>query len=401
MIVASRVATRYVEEGEAPFTGANYSMKFMNVLCVEPFVSKALCDDAFMYIEVHKKGVRLAVISSKSAYSRGKWDLPNYINMGGVHVYRLYRNLDEMFILPRKGLKKSLKIAYALSPDLIFCSQERSMRLALLLQRSLDIPIVLRVEDASRIFTGKSYGSWKFRSVMRTLGIPPGGFKFWSWLCEKAEALITCNPMDQHILGVLSMHGKPVFYIPWPAHMPEHLEKQRRKENRGIYVGTLYPMKGVQVFERVIPNILKETPTEEFIIVGTGPFAATIKRLRQRFPDAIEYYPQLPRLEVLKLISSSYYGYSPSRPGMGYGFIADCWGVGTPILLNHNVCGSENVDAAVARDENDLLKIINRLYDTPRFYDRLQKIGYDEYKKRSAKVVAHKLYEIFERTLNR
>jgi len=380
-------------------------MKSMNVLCLGPFVSKALCDDAFMFIEVHKRGARLAVISSKSPGPRGRWDLPNYVNMDGVHVYRLYRNLDEMFILPRKGLKKSLEIAHALSPDLIFCSQELNMRLALLLQQRLRIPIVLRVEVASRILIGEeiewSLYAWVQRILLRLFRIPSGPFKFWSWLCKKADALITCNPMDQHLLGVLSMHGKPVFYLPWPAHIPEGLETKERNRNRGIYAGSLSPLKGIETFEWVIPKILEETPTEKFIIVGTGILRTIIVRLRQRFPDAIEYYPQLPRLEVLKLISSSYYAYSPSPPGIGYGFIADCWGTGTPILLSHNVGGSDNLDAAVARDENDLLRVINRLCNDPRFYERLQKVGYEEYHKRSAEVVADKLYEIFERTLNR
>jgi glycosyltransferase involved in cell wall biosynthesis len=233
---------------------------------------------------------------------------------------------------------------------------------------------------------------------MRLFGIPSGGSKFWSWLCKKADALVTCNARDQQFLDILSMQGKPVFYLPWPAYVPEGFKKQKKDGKSGIYAGSLHPSKDIQVFEQVIPQILEETPTKKFIIVGTGALATIIEKLRQTFPDAIEYYPQLPRFEVLKLISSSYYGYSPSRPGLGYGFIADCWGTETPILLNHNVSFSKNIDASVVRDTNELIVAINRLYEDPRFYERLQKSGYDEYNKRSPGIVADKLYNIFEKT---
>jgi len=375
-------------------------MDSMNVLCLIPFISRALCDDAFMFMEIRNKGAKMAVISSKSPGYRGRWDIPNYVNMNNVHVYRLYRNLDEMFIFPEKGLRKALEIAYALKPDLIFCSHELNMRLALIIQRVLKTPIVLRVENASGIFNSRSYQSWKFSSIMRILRLPSNGYTFWSWLCEKSDALITCNPADQHFLDVLSMHGKPVFYLPWPAHVPAELEKEKKNKKVGIYAGSLHPSKNIQVFEWVIPRILRETPTERFTIIGTGSLVKIIKKLIQRFPDAIRYYPQLPRAEVLRLIASSYYGYSPCGPGIGYGFIADCWGAGTPILLNYSVSNSRQVNVAVANNEDDLIRIINRLYADFKFYKKLQNFGYNEYEKRSAKVVAHELYEIFLRTLN-
>ncbi len=54
----------------------------------------------------------------------------------------------------------------------------------------------------------------------------------------------------------------------------------------------------------------------------------------------------------------------------------------------------DNVNAVVAKNENDLVSNINRLYDDTQLYQNLQKNGYEEYEKRKADVVGDKLYNI-------
>lgn len=371
----------------------------LNILCIYPGMSKQVNDNAYMLIRLRDKGVKLAIVAGRSMDLKGTGNLPTYENMDGIHIHRLYENLHDMFLFPHKGLSKILEIAGDLKPDLIFCSQELNMRLALLIQKSLKKPIVLLVEDAGRIFSGEAYNSRKMRSAMFFFGIPSGP-KFWPWLCEKANALITCSPKDQQILSLLSKHNRPVFFLPWPSYIPNDFEYSSiRENNRGVYIGSLTPFKNTQEFEQTLPLILEKTKTTQFIVAGPGPHASIIKKLKERYGEAISYVNQLPRTEALKLISSSYYAYTPVKIG-GWGFIGDCWSMKTPIVMTHNDnYVTNNINALVARDENDLVVNINRLLEDAQLHQKLQTNGYEEYGKRKADVVGDKLYSMLTKVL--
>lgn len=192
----------------------------MNVLCIYPGMAKQRNDNAFMLIKLRQKGVKLAIIASKSLGLKGVGQLPYYEDMDGIPIYRLYRNPLDILLFPHSKLKHILEIIKRLKPDLIFCSQELNIRLALILERYLDVPIVLLVEDAGRIRSGEAYKSLKNNIMMRVVQIPTGP-DFWQWLCKKSSALITCHPRDKQILDKLPQYGKPVYFLPWPTHIPD------------------------------------------------------------------------------------------------------------------------------------------------------------------------------------
>jgi len=374
----------------------------MKVLCLCPVMSKALCDTYSMYVKLRKMGVDMLFISGRSSGARANsMKLQPYENMDGVPIYRLYKNSNEMLIFPQKKLKQVLKIAKRLNPDLILCYLADNMRLALLLRRYFKIPIVLHVENAGDILSQKFVDSWKMRPVRHFLREPTRGPRYWSWLCEKADVLITSHPPDQQRLHLLSEHGKPVYYLPWPTNIPEDCELPTTKDRRrGIYAGNLAGWKNTQAFGWILPLIFQNTPTKEFIIIGVGHDSLVIERLMHQFGDAIKYIPRLPRCEVIKLVAGSYYAFTPTTKG-GWGFFGDCWGTGTPILMLHDVFRSKELDISVAKSEEDLLRKINRLYDDPLFYRQLQGVGYTAFDKRKADVIGDELYAILSRTIDR
>jgi glycosyltransferase involved in cell wall biosynthesis len=172
-----------------------------------------------------------------------------------------------------------------------------------------------------------------------------------------------------------------------------------RKRERGVYVGSLYPFKNTQEFEKTLPRILKETNTREFFVVGPGPHAKIIKRLQKENRNAIEYVRELSRTDALSLIASSYYAYTPVVKG-GWGFIGDCWSMRTPIVMTSNdgyVVNNEN--ALVAVNENRLIENINRLYNEAELFEKLQRNGFNESESRKAEVVSNSLYGILAKTI--
>ncbi len=371
----------------------------LNILCLFPGMSATVNDNAHMLIRLREKGAKLVIITGKSMALKGKGNFLSQEDMSGIPIYRLYKNAQEMLLFPGRNIKKILEIANDLKPDLIFCEQELNIRLALLIQKTLRKPLVLMVEDAGRIFSGELYNSMKARIVMRLFGIPTKS-KFWSWLCEKSDVLITCNPKDQKNLAKLSIFDKPVFYLPWPSYVPDDFEKDsEREKDTGIYIGSLYPFKNTQEFERTLPLILKKTKTKRFIVVGPGPQASIVRKLQAQYGEAINYFSHLPRTEALKWISKSYFAYSPVKTG-GWGFIGDCWSMKTPLVLTHDDnYGVDKVNVMVANNEEELILTINKLYDDSKLYQSLQDNGYSEYEIRKASVVGDKLFEILKDAL--
>lgn len=351
-------------------------------------------DNAFILTRLHEKGAQVTVIASRSMGLKGSGTLSIYENMDGVSIHRLYNSFNDMFLFPRKAFSEVINVAKGLNPDLILCSQELNMRLALAIQKVLKKPIVILVEDAGRIFSGEAYNSLKMKFILNIIGVPSSGPDFWSWLCEKSTALITCHPRDQKNLVTLSKHQKPVYYLPWPSYIPKIKSPEAREKNTGIYVGSLYPFKNTGEFEWSLPLLLEKTKTKRFIVVGPGPHAPLILKLKEKYGEAICYIDHMPRSDIMKMISSCYYAYTPVKIG-GWGFIGDCWSMGTPVVMTHNDdYVIDNTNALVAEGENGLLKNINRLYEDDALYESLQSAGYEEYEKRKSTVVGDKLYTI-------
>ena len=379
----------------------------MKILCLAPVMAKSLCDDYYMYKRVRNRGAEISFITGQSSGDRaGGVKLPPYENNDGFPIYRLYRESREMLIFPQRKMKEVVKIAKKLKPDLILCHLEDNMRFAVMLREKLDlkIPIVLHVEIASSTAKKKFFASWKMRPIRRLIGVPSRGYELWSWLCQKADAIITSHPADQEILSSLSRNGKPMYYLPWPASIPEgYVAPQSKNKQRGIFVGLLLPFKNTEQFEWILPTIIQNTPTKEFMVIGGGNRMQVqmIKKLQEQVGDGIKYIPRLEtRTEVLNFISGSYFAFTPVKDG-GWGFIGDCWGTRTPLIMLYNVFCSKDLEPCVARDREDLISKINRLYDDPEFYKQVQEIGYNEFKKRTADSVGDQLYALLLKTIEK
>jgi glycosyltransferase involved in cell wall biosynthesis len=373
------------------------------VLCLYPGMNPEQNEYAPVLLGLHKKNVKLAVIASRSMGLKGKgYSPPCEFMEGVVPIYRPFRDSLDMLYFPQRKLCEIQKVVNIIKPDLVFCSQELNMPLALLIKRHLNVPIVTLVEDAGRIFSGESGKNMgmpsQFGLFLHRIGL---GHEFWLWLCKNSSALITCHPKDRIILNKLSQFNKPVYYIPWPTYVPKDLDLPSSKNHdRGVYIGSLYPFKNTQEFKNTLPRILSETCTKEFIVVGPGPHSKFVRTLQDKTRGAIRYIDHLSRKDALLLIAGSYYAYTPVLRG-GWGFIGDCWSMKCPIVMTHNDSYVENnVNALVAKNEHDLAGNINLLYKDDKLYVKLQENGCFESEKRSPESVSDKLHAVFQATLD-
>jgi glycosyltransferase involved in cell wall biosynthesis len=350
-----------------------------------------------MLTRLKVKGAQVVVVTSKTQGFKGGGKLRTYDQIDGMPIYRLYRTYYEMLVFPKRHIRKIIRLTESFQPDLIFCGQELTMPVAIILQKYFKVPIVLLVENAGRVYSGEVY-SKKQNILLDMVGIP-SRHKFWYWLCRHSDTIITCHPHDQQIIKRISCSGINIRYLPWPTSIPTNFQvPASRNRTRGIYVGSLYPFKNTQEFQLAIPRILEATPAKEFVIVGPGPHAAIIKKLQKTF-SGLKYIPELPRSQALRLIASSYFAYTPVVKG-GWGFIGDCWSMRTPIVMTHNDSYvQDGNNSLLANNVDDLVRNINRLYEEPDLYEKLQANGYQSSAEREASVVGDTLYDIFSDTI--
>ena len=365
----------------------------MNVLSIYSGMAKDKHENAFMLLRAKEKGANITLITGKSLELKGKGKMVPYENMDGIPIHRLYENIWDMIVFPSRNIKKIIEITKDQKPDLIFCGQELDIKLALILQRHFKVPIVILVEDAMRVYSGEAY-TQKLNALLQITGIPSGK-KFWPWLCRRVEMVITCHPQPQDVFNRLSKFGAPIKYLPWPTSVPSNLKRvDLKSKRRGVFVGSLYPHKNTEEFALTLPRIVKETSTKEFFVVGSGPHSKIVRALSKTC-NSIKYIPQLPRNEALNLIASSYYAHTPVRHG-GWGFIGDCWSMGTPLVMTHNDgYVVDKLNALVANDVDELIAKINLLYVKPEIYNELIQKGQAESENRKAEKLGDVLYDLF------
>ena len=65
----------------------------------------------------------------------------------------------------------------------------------------------------------------------------------------------------------------------------------------------------------------------------------------------------------------------------GLGFIGDCWGTGTPLIVTHELEGffRKDIDTLVADGIHDLPRTINSLLNSDDLFERMQSDGRDRY----------------------
>lgn len=177
-------------------------------------------------------------------------------------------------------------------------------------------------------------------------------------------------------------------------------EKITRYEERAIFIGSFDAHKNFSEFKKVLPELFSKTPVKEFYFVGSGHYLYVVNELRRLFPDKIKHISIMSREECLKLISSSYFCYSPALRG-GWGFIGDAWAMKTPIVITCNHYNfNDGIDSIVA-DTESIVERISHLYNDSSFYKKIAMGGYERFKdKHSAEKVGQKYLDVCFKPLN-
>lgn len=355
---------------------------------------RSIVDMSYAFLYSNKSDLNALVVTTRNIPPKGMWNLPRYEDADNIPVHRLYRDFHEMSMFPQKSLSRILKLARDFDPEVIFCAVDWNMRIAVALKKHLATPILLTVERAGDIALGRSR-SRRMSIFMQAFGVPYGS-GYWKWLSKWSDAIITSYPRDQLFFGGLSRFGAKMFFVPWCNAPLSSLIVRSKVKGRAMYAGVFSKFKNTDEFYETIPRLMEETPTKEFVFLGSGSArcAQVIETLRRKYGARIRHLIGLPRAEALELLSSCYYAYTPVNTG-GWGFIGDCWATRTPLVMTHNdYCATAGVDALVT-STGDIATTVNKIYEDRGLRRALQKNGYEHYlKEHTVTSVGHKIMEV-------
>jgi glycosyltransferase involved in cell wall biosynthesis len=370
----------------------------MRVLCLYPGLNPEVNDVAQVLAYLSSVGEDVAVITATRNPSKAVASSESFEEFAGVRIYRPYKSFSEMMWIPQKRLGACRAILHDSRPDVILCSQEYNMRLALLLREQQDVPIVLVTEYGGDLADGVKRGR-RARTFLPLLGVPARGKRFWAWLCQNSAAVITAYPGDGAREEELSGYGSPVYHVPWCNELPVYRPVERREPSRAAYVGTFSRKKNTQEFGVTIPLILEHTPVEEFIAVGSGDIGVVNKLVKQYGPR-MRHVAGLSRRAALELLSGCYFAYTPVKRG-GWGFIGDCWGTRTPLVVTHNDYQlNDGMDAVVVSSSHDIPQAVMRLYKDEDLYKTLQEQGFCRHKAHTARAVGDQYRQVLREAVD-
>lgn len=378
-------------------------MHGLRVLLITPGINKLFNDNAFSYIHMSRRGLKICAISNRLRITKGHGIADNYEVMDGVEIHRIYKDNDEQKFLLNRKISEVRKIVNAFKPDIIFCSQQKNMALAARLKREFQIPILLLVEFAfDKNYPFRLIGIGKERFIRSKKVGSVVAEIYWKWLCKESDAVITCSPGDSKRLKNLRKYNKNIFFVPWPSYPTYHPPKSIIKDRQGIFIGALEPHKNITEFRASLPEIFSNInkKIDKFYIVGQGRYGSFINSLKEKFKGKLIHIPKVTRDEALKLIAESYFAYVPAKYG-AWGFIEDCWAMKTPIIVTTNhYCFEHGKDAFICKKEA-IGKAVQTLCEDEVLYEKIQKGGYDRFHNdHHADRVGEKYIQILKSVMN-
>ncbi len=378
----------------------------MKILLLTPGMVEKYNDNYHAYKYISECGNKILAITQKEHSNKGS-DVQEAFSSdvnGNFIIHRVFKNLEELksFSVRQKKYKLIKELINKFQPDLVFCEELTNMQLGIKIKKDFKIPLILRVEFA-----------YNEKEPYRTMGNKLKYFKnmitgdfiskiigkiIWNYACKHSAAIISCYYQDS-LRKITKFKEIETYYVPWPAYIDENFHAIEKKNERGIFIGSFDEHKNLGEFNETIPKIFNDTKIKEFIVVGDGKYINVINNLEKLYPGKFIHIKSLSRDECLKLISSSFFSYSPATRG-GWGFIGDSWATKTPIVVTHNHYGfHDGVDSVVTNSENIIARI-NELYNTE-IYNKISEGGFKKFDtEHTANSVGKKYIEICKKVVN-
>ena len=190
--------------------------------------------------------------------------------------------------------------------------------------------------------------------------------------------------------------------IGWCNNLPNNFDsrpiKLKQKTDNAVFAGSLTKITINDKFVETVSFLLDNNLIEYITIIGDGPKRYIIEDLIYKYGNSkIKYLGQIDRLRVLSIIRKSKLALNTTIEG-GWGFIGECFAVGTLLLFyrNHYLFKTEIDSLKIDFTQKGLNKL-KEIINSDDKYERIQKNmirRYDE--SHSSNSIAKKYKKVFD-----
>lgn len=348
----------------------------MRILCLYPGMDPRFNDNFHALRYMQEQGHELVLLTRRDPGLKSTEQSPDFEQVAGVKIHRQWKNVAELNSLEPASLARAVQIADDFAPDLVWCSYQGNLPLGRHLSERYGKPLIVLVES---LYNRESLLGRRDRWWRRPL-LEVRAQRYRQHLLERADAVITSDPLEPTRIRTLDPSGTRVFFVPWCTEVPDDAAANGgRARDQAVYIGSLYHFKNAQQLPGMIRSLLDSTPVERVSVVGPGPLRPKIEALLPRYGRALTYIESLPRVDALALLRESFFAFTATKMG-GWGFFGDAWAVRTPLLALHNGYGlTDGVDASLASANGGVAGAARRLYDDSVYHQAIRDGGRKRY----------------------
>lgn len=294
---------------------------------------------------------------------------------------RFFRKIIKKFMInflpidPVAG-KCSLRLFKDLKPDLVHLNRFNELSFSLVSSaKKLNVPVVFSLYDFASICPkgtlvnkeGKSCLYFQGRKCAHCLGSKNKFFKILAvtnllgllfYLKKKITDYYFSNidyfiVLSKSWVGVLEKYGvkrEKIAIVPLPIFENSAIEESQSEANLILFVGWIYPHKGLHVLIKALPSILKEVPEARLHVVESGVQEQykkeIIKTLQElKIEDKVVFLGKLPNDQVKARLLRAQAVAVPEQ-----------WGIAWPTLLTEAMACAKPVVASRIGDIPEFIK---------------------------------------------
>jgi glycosyltransferase involved in cell wall biosynthesis len=273
------------------------------------------------------------------------------------------------------------------------------------LKEQLNIPCVFTFEQAGARAGYPLYNT-------STEVISEKAHQEWSRILDLADGIITWHINDIPRLEQIGASKIDVYHAKYALVLSDRFQELKtlpKKRDQAAFVGSIIGARGhwkrCWEIAEVVPFLLEQTPVEQFIICGTivdREGREIVCQLQNRYPDQVRHvcFPS-DKSASEKVITESYFVYTPIGGNQIGSVPVECWALETPILLTGSDFGTDGIDCIRPEGLPDMSQKICELYKNAKLYQRIQANGRKRYGSEfTPEIMADRYFAIFEEIRN-
>lgn len=328
----------------------------MRILVILPVLGEA---NSIRHLLTSLQVEKIKVLTSRSGGEKSRKALVDYEILDGLEIHRITPHYND-FSGWRRGIIANRDKIIDFKPDIIFFGTWHLRKVASNINKytTTKAKLICLTEYYSNLERFIGYRRYY-------LGLP-----FLKRLVAsviKLRLLLSCKMIL--CSDLLENENKRLRVLPWCNQIENlgELIPYAHRRNTFVFAGSLTGLTINSSFFEMLNFLLLKFPHYQCDIIGDGIKRPQIEEFAKDYSNRIRLHGQLKRDDVLKIIGNSKYAILATREG-GWGFIGECFALGTPIIVSSNHYRFNlNIDSFVFRDiETDMSILLNAIgqYDS-------------------------------------